>query len=127
VPGFLVTVQVGSIAIGLFVEPFLTEIDTADAGERDPDGDRRRRRGLTGGGQVIGMLERSLIFLFVLLGSEAAVGFLIAAKSIFRFGELRDARNRMEAEYIIIGTLASFTWGILGSWLTGYALGALAP
>ncbi len=35
-------------------------------------------------------------------------GFLIAAKSIFRFGDLSKAKDRKLTEYILIGTLLSF-------------------
>jgi len=33
---------------------------------------------------------------------------LIAAKSVFRFGDLRESKNRKLTEYILIGTLLSF-------------------
>lgn len=69
-------------------------------------------RGFPDGGKVIGCLERLLIYLFVLSDALGAVGFLIAAKSIFRFGELADQQNRLEAEYITIGTLTSFVVGL---------------
>ncbi len=73
-------------------------------------------RGFTDGGVVIGRLERLLIYLFVIVGELGAVGFLITAKSVFRFGELTNQENRLEAEYIIIGTLMSFTVGLVVSW-----------
>lgn len=72
----------------------------------------RPSRGFADGGAVIGRLERLLIDLFVLSYSLGAVGFLIAAKSIFRFGELSNQKNRLEAEYITIGTLMSFAVGL---------------
>jgi hypothetical protein len=40
---------------------------------------------------------------------------LIAAKSILRFGEIKDNENRKQAEYIIIGTFASFLYAIVVS------------
>ena len=70
-------------------------------------------RGFPDGGAIIGRLERLLIYCFVLSGQLGAVGFLVAAKSIFRFGELSNQQNRLEAEYITIGTLMSFTTGML--------------
>ena len=79
-------------------------------------------RGLTNGGSVIGQLERGLIFIFVLAGMHEGIGFLIAAKSILRFGEIKDAQHRKEAEYIIIGTFMSFCFGILTSYTTKYFL-----
>jgi hypothetical protein len=36
------------------------------------------------------------------------IGFLLAAKSVFRFGDLTRAKNRKLTEYILIGTLLSF-------------------
>ncbi len=65
-------------------------------------------RGLENGGRTIGQWERGLIFLFVMVNIPSAVGFLVTAKSIFRFGELTNSHNRKEAEYITIGTLMSF-------------------
>jgi hypothetical protein len=55
-------------------------------------------------GRVIGMLERVLIFLFVLLGEFTAIGFILAAKGFTRFKELD---KREFAEYVLSGTLFS--------------------
>jgi len=55
-------------------------------------------------GRVIGILERILIFYFVLNSFLSAVGFILAAKGITRFKELE---NREFAEYFLIGTLLS--------------------
>ncbi|PRX37885.1 Protein of unknown function [Meinhardsimonia xiamenensis] len=77
-------------------------------------------RGLTGGGMLIGMLERGLIFLLVMVGQPAAIGFLIAAKSVLRFEV--SSRDQRAGEYVIVGTLASFGWALA----TAYATLALA-
>jgi hypothetical protein len=63
---------------------------------------------LANAGMYIGILERLFVFAFVLSGHWEAVGFLIAAKSVFRFGDLREAKDRKLTEYILIGTLLSF-------------------
>ena len=55
-------------------------------------------------GRVIGMLERVLIYAFVLSGQFGAIGFTLAAKGFTRFKELE---NRGFAEYVLIGTLLS--------------------
>jgi hypothetical protein len=68
--------------------------------------------GLEKAGLWIGCLERILILIFVLLDQFEAIGFLIAAKSIFRFGELTSKKSREEAEYILIGTMISFVIAI---------------
>lgn len=64
-------------------------------------------------GSYIGILERLLVYVFVLSGHWEAIGFLIAAKSVFRFSDLKDAHNRRLTEYILIGTLLSFGVAIL--------------
>ncbi|MGY0615617.1 DUF3307 domain-containing protein [Vibrio sp. FJH11] len=63
--------------------------------------------GLVAGGELIGYLERVLILTFTLVGSYAAVGFVLAAKSIFRFGELNKSDDRSMTEYVLIGSLVS--------------------
>jgi len=70
---------------------------------------------LPNAGQWIGYIERVLILTFVLIGSIEGVGFLLAAKSVFRFGELNKAKEIRTTEYVLIGTLASFTIAILTS------------
>lgn len=63
---------------------------------------------LENAGNMIGILERILVFIFVVSGRWEAVGFLLAAKSVFRFGDLKDAHDRKLTEYVLIGTLLSF-------------------
>jgi hypothetical protein len=55
----------------------------------------------------IGMLERFLVLSLVLLDQLTAVGFLLAAKSVLRFGDLREAQDRKLTEYVLLGTLLS--------------------
>lgn len=69
-------------------------------------------QGLEDAGKWIGRIERILILTFILFNQISAIGFLIASKSVFRFGEIRDRKYRKEAEYILIGTLISFTVAI---------------
>ena len=64
-------------------------------------------------GTYIGILERILVFLFIVLNQWAAVGFLITAKSVFRFGDLSAAKERKLTEYVLIGTLISFGIAII--------------
>jgi hypothetical protein len=63
-------------------------------------------------GKWIGRLERVLILTFILIQQFEAIGFLLAAKSVFRFGDLKDESDRKRTEYILIGTLISFTFTI---------------
>ena len=63
---------------------------------------------LANAGSYIGMLERLLVFTFILTGHWEAIGFLVAAKSVFRFGDLKESKDRKLTEYVLIGTLLSF-------------------
>ena len=63
---------------------------------------------LQSAGKYIGILERLFVFAFFASGHPEGVGFLIAAKSVFRFGDLKEAKNRKLTEYVLIGTLVSF-------------------
>ena len=71
--------------------------------------------GFIAGGRTIGRYERLLVFILVLTNAATAIGFLIAAKSIFRFGDITDSANRQKAEYILLGTLMSFTFALVVS------------
>ncbi|MEZ5732749.1 MAG: DUF3307 domain-containing protein [Paracoccaceae bacterium] len=81
--------------------------------------------GLPSGGRMIGMLERAMIFLLVLVGQPEGVGFLIAAKSILRFDSA--SKNQHASEYVIIGTLASYGWAMFFSYATLWLMAALPP
>ena len=60
----------------------------------------------------IGIIERILILIFILVGQFLAIGFLVAAKSVFRFNEIKKGENP-KAEYFLLGTLVSFLVAIV--------------
>lgn len=99
--GLILSTRAGGFAIGLLMQPWVGHVPV----------------GLTHGGRVIGLLERGLIFVLILTGQSGGIGFLIAAKSVLRFGATGDASadDRAISEYIIIGTLASFGWAIVAA------------
>ncbi len=104
--GLILITKVGGICIGMIVQPYLNQIQShAQQNETNS-------RGLEDGGKIIGYLERFLIYVFIIAGFPLGIGFLITAKSVFRFGEVSNPANRMEAEYIIIGTLMSFAYAV---------------
>jgi len=94
--GFLLATRAGAFGVAKLMQA--QSFSAADA------------EGLPKGGRMIGLLERGLIFVLLLAGQAAGIGFLIAAKSILRFGSVNE--NRAASEYVIIGTLASFGWAI---------------
>ncbi|MGG6231811.1 DUF3307 domain-containing protein [Tenacibaculum sp. SDUM215027] len=76
-------------------------------------GNKSTEQSLANAGKYIGFLERLLIFVFIAINQWAGVGFLLAAKSIFRFGDLTASKDRKLTEYVLIGTLLSFGLAIL--------------
>ncbi|OBW40032.1 hypothetical protein AB670_03621 [Chryseobacterium sp. MOF25P] len=68
---------------------------------------------LSNAGKYIGILERLLVFTFIVVNHWEGVGFMIAAKSVFRFSDLAQAKQRKLTEYVLIGTLLSFGIAVL--------------
>lgn len=85
----------------------------------------REGRSLPEAGTVIGVLERVMAYLLLISGQWAGLGFLIAAKSIFRFGDLNRNQNRQFTEYVLIGTLLSFLLAIVAAQLVNSMIPAL--
>jgi hypothetical protein len=107
--GLIIAVRAGGFAVALLMRPWAdVSLD-----------------GLPGAGRAIGYLERGLVFLLILTGQAGGIGFLIAAKSVLRFGAVKDEARL--SEYVIVGTLASFGWAILAAGATEWLLGALSP
>lgn len=92
--GLVLATRAGGFFIGAFMKPLAPD---------SPEG-------LPRAGAIIGNLERALAYLFILSGQPQNIGFLLAAKSVLRFGSAREDRGI--SEYVIIGTLMSFGWVI---------------
>jgi len=105
------TVLVGAVLVVWGGAPAVARIARPYADQLDDE------PGLVRGGRIIGMAERLLIYVFVLAGAPSAIGFLVTAKSLFRFGEVNGKQQRRHAEYIIIGTLVSFAYAVTLSYL----------
>jgi hypothetical protein len=52
---------------------------------------------------------------------------LIAAKSVFRFGDLKESKDRKLTEYILIGTLLSFAMAIITALACIYLIKIFSP
>lgn len=110
VAGLILATRAGGFAVGLLMEPWAI-LDLP--------------KGLANGGKLIGWMERGLIFLLVIVGQPAQIGFLIAAKSILRFETT--SKDQQAGEYVIIGTLASFGWALIAAYATVGLLKTLPP
>lgn len=78
---------------------------------------------LNNAGRLIGYLERVLVLTFVFINQYAAIGFLITAKSIFRFREDKPYL----VEYYLLGTFLSMTIVILVGLATIFLLSCISP
>lgn len=88
-----------SIVSAIIMKVIMTQWSFEEDGQDDS---------LKNAGKYIGILERLFVFGFIILNQWQAIGFLLAAKSVFRFGDLSRAKDRKLTEYILIGTLISF-------------------
>lgn len=80
--------------------------------------------GLARAGMWIGFFERFLILTFILIDQYTAVGLLIAAKSILRFND-KEGNTQKKTEYVLIGTLMSFSVSVLLGWIIDSVLKAI--
>lgn len=98
----LLLTRVSSIVIKVLISRWTPLNLQQDSGTEDTN------HSLANAGSYIGFLERLFIFVFIITNHWEGVGFLLAAKSVFRFGDLKEAHDRRLTEYILIGTLISF-------------------
>lgn len=114
----LVTIPI-AVVIGKITEAWSNELHAPQTPPSTASSTARAdKQGLKNAGKWIGIIERILILTFVLNLQFAAIGFMLAAKSVFRFGDLKDSKDHQKTEYIIIGTFLSFMLSIL----TGIAI-----
>nr|WP_313809702.1 DUF3307 domain-containing protein [Allomuricauda sp.] len=104
---------VSAIIMRMLLAPYIQEVQKDDEEEGGS---------LKDAGRYIGMLERLFVFGFILINQWAAIGLLIAAKSVFRFGDLNKGKNRKLTEYVLIGTLLSFGLAIISGVMYQYLL-----
>lgn len=124
--GLAATVGLGGAFMNLAIGPFAIAMRGPGVIQKGGRVIEPLENGFENGGQVIGYYERLLIFLFVLADAPTAIGFLVAAKSVLRFGDLKDGQSRKNAEYIIIGTLMSFAYALVVAYGTRLLLALLA-
>lgn len=106
-----------AIASGYLLVTFPLSLLMASATQRwrreAEENSMRSSISLNEAGKWIGIFERILVFTFVVSSHFEGIGFLIAAKSILRFNDIKGNEARKEAEYILIGTLMSFSFSIM--------------
>ncbi len=98
---YILVLKPTSVVISMFIERWSKQLKTGDINMQE--------KGLKDAGLWIGYIERFLIVTFIFTENFEAIGFLLAAKSIFRYGDLKDLKDIKMTEYVLIGTLASFS------------------
>ncbi|MDP3106277.1 MAG: DUF3307 domain-containing protein [Candidatus Methanoperedens sp.] len=107
---YLIIIWPSGVLINRITEKWRKDISEKEGAEKD--------KSLEKAGTWVGWLERFLILTFILLQQYAAIGFLVAAKSIFRFSE-----SRKVGEYVLIGTLLSFVIAVIVGLVAGVLMG----
>jgi hypothetical protein len=120
--GFVTTVWAGSIVVGRWVQGLAMRLPKRGHGDPAPHGDEEARIGLERAGRWIGMIERTLVFLAILLKMEALVGFVIAAKALLRVPEATGRKSWALAEYYLVGTMASVAWAVVFALIVRWAI-----
>ena len=101
--GFIFISKPASVAIREVMKGWSADVSNLSTGSDN----------LVNAGEFIGYIERVLVLIMILNGQWEAIGFLIAAKSVFRFGDLKEAAEKKLTEYVLIGTLLSFGIAII--------------
>tara|TARA_R110000737_G_scaffold61057_2_gene88005 strand:- start:6533 stop:7393 length:861 start_codon:yes stop_codon:yes gene_type:complete len=78
--------------------------------------DKNENIGLLSAGAWIGYIERCLAISFIFMGQFAGIGFLVATKTIFRFGDLTKNKDMKLTEYMMLGTLLSYAIALFVGW-----------
>jgi hypothetical protein len=108
ITAFIFCSQPANVIIKKLLEAF--SIELPQEGDKD-EADRT----LLNAGKLIGIVERFLALALILMGEYEAVGLILAAKSILRF-------NRTDkSEYVLVGTLLSFSLAIFVGMLVNFA------
>lgn len=66
-------------------------------------------------GRIIGMIERTIMLVFLAIGQYSSVGLVLTAKSIARYDRI--AKEKDFAEYYLLGTLLSTIIVVLSSFI----------
>jgi len=102
--------------VSIFVSMVLKKWDL-----EDPQSDNQES--LPSAGDAIGRIERVLILTFILCNQLSGIGFLLAAKSVFRFGDLTKNKEKKLTEYVMLGTLTSVAVTIIVGLIMGHLIG----
>lgn len=104
VAGLLVCIKPTNVLI----RSCLSSLDLCNSTSQSAE-DLARDEGLARAGRWIGAIERIMTMALVMLQQYTAIGFIITAKSVLRYGDSKTGKT----EYVLIGTLLSFGIALL--------------
>lgn len=113
----LLTLLIISSVAPIFLRIFFSRWSKSMVSNEHTPEESLKTESLQGAGKYIGILERILIVVFINTGFPEGIGYLLAAKSIFRFGDLTNSKEKKLTEYILIGTFMSFAIAIVAGYL----------
>lgn len=102
--GFIFCSKPANILIKRILIAFYIELPVGNDEKSDESSDEKS---LPNAGKLIGITERFLTLALIIVGQYGAVGLVIAAKSILRYN------SAQKSEYILVGTLLSFSFATL--------------
>ncbi len=105
--GFVLLTNPVRFLIGSLMSNFSQSMET------NPSSEMQSFKGMVNAGTWIGIIERVLILIFILADQWGAIGAMLGAKSIFRFGDLTRAKDLHLTEYVLIGTMLSYGIAII--------------
>ncbi|XQW83913.1 DUF3307 domain-containing protein [Thalassotalea piscium] len=97
------------------IDPLNTEKDSSTESSS-----QNKDLGLISAGAWIGYIERCLAISFLFMGQFTGIGFLVATKTIFRFGDLTKNKDMKLTEYMMLGTLLSYAIALFIGWNAMY-------
>lgn len=120
--GALVSVFLGGLVVEEVLRPHTETLRLKSAALPQEESEVKA---LVGAGMLIGWLERTLVFTFVMAGQPTAAVLTLTAKSVARFPALRRNEEGF-AEYFLIGSLTSLVMAVAPALGTHWLLGTVS-
>lgn len=116
---YLLVCKPASVVISLALKPHTDNLTQHIHRQTKYAEDKENKNvGLVSAGAWIGYIERCLAISFIFMGQFAGIGFLVATKTIFRFGDLTNNKDMKLTEYMMLGTMLSYAIALFIGWNT---------
>ncbi|MGB2740363.1 MAG: DUF3307 domain-containing protein [Cognaticolwellia sp.] len=114
---YLLVCKPASVIISLALKKHTDNLaNTSTENPASTTDNKNENMGLLSAGAWIGYIERCLAISFIFMGQFSGIGFLVATKTIFRFGDLTKNKDMKLTEYMMLGTLLSYAIALFIGW-----------